>query len=461
LKDRGEKAALCKMDSVTSSGILEEEMSCSICHGLFKDPVTLKCGHNFCRECVCEYWKGKAIPACPICRAGSTTSDLITNHTLRNIVDSYKKEGKKPKEESKSMCGRHGEVLKLYCLDDQEAVCVVCQTSIKHENHKLRPVREAALLCKEELKTALKPLQGTEEKLTKVKKQFNQHLNHIQDQTQTTEKQIKEDFVKLHQFLHKEEKNLLADLKKEKEEKEEKMREKIKSISEEMTSLSNNIKEIQKKLDQGDALFLMEFPLSLGIAARTYEEPEIPSGALIDVAKYLGNLQPRVWNKMLSIIHPVTVTLDPNTAGPWLTLSEDLTTVTYRSTWRDNVPDNPERFDSYSCVLGSEGFTSGRHSWVVDVENQTCCCLGVAAESANRKGDIYLKPEYWIVRLCYGRYSALTDEGETRLNMLTTPKKVLVCVDYEAGKVSFSDTDDRSHIYTFTHKFKHRIFPFF
>ncbi|XP_064414332.1 E3 ubiquitin-protein ligase TRIM39-like [Latimeria chalumnae] len=475
------------MDSKSSTGGLEDEMNCSVCQELFKDPVTLKCGHNFCRECVCEYWKGSTIPACSICRADSAISDLITNHTLRNIVEMYKKEYKKYKAQSESVCSEHEEKLKLYCLKDQESICVVCQTSRKHKNHAFLPIEEAAQEFKEELSPAVKHLQGTQEKLSKVKEEYCKHLNHIQDQAQKTEKQINEDFVKLHQFLHEEEKNLLADLKKEKEEKEQKKKEKIKRISEEMTSLSINIKDIEKKMDQGDSFFLMvgtrdrdsraveAFLSSVaeataknqktagGRAAHTYEVPEIPSGALIDVAKYLGNLQHRVWNKMLSIIHPVTVTLDPNTAHPELTLLEDLTAVTWGSTRREDLPDNPKRFDVFPCVLGSEGFTSGRHSWVVDVEKQTHCCLGVTAESATRKGFINLKPEhgYWTVQLYNGGYSAFTDKGEAQLNMLKTPKKVLVCMDYEDGKVSFSHADDRSHIYTFTHKFKHKIFPFF
>nr|XP_014353356.1 PREDICTED: zinc-binding protein A33-like [Latimeria chalumnae] len=182
-----------------------------------------------------------------------------------------------------------------------------------------------------------------------------------------------------------------------------------------MISLSINIKDIEKKMDQGDSFFLMNLQDIRKRAAHTYEVPEIPSGDLIDVAKYLGDLQHRVWNKMLSIINPVTVTLDPNTAAPWLTLSEDLTTVTWGSTRREDLPDNPERFDRCFCVLGSEGFTSGRHSWVVDVENETHCRLGVTAESANRKGNINLKPEcgYWTVGLYFGVYSALTDEVQT------------------------------------------------
>uniref|UniRef100_H2ZU22 B30.2/SPRY domain-containing protein n=1 Tax=Latimeria chalumnae TaxID=7897 RepID=H2ZU22_LATCH len=159
----------------------------------------------------------------------------------------------------------------------------------------------------------------------------------------------------------------------------------------------------------------------------------------------------------------MTVTLDPNTAHLKLTVSEDLTTLTLGSTRRKDLPDNLERFDTCACVLGSEGFTSGRHSWVVDVENQTYWILGVAAESANRKGKLCLRPElgYWTVGLDGGGYFAVTDKGETQLKMLMIPKKLLVCVDYKDGKVSFSIADDMSHIYTFTQKLKHKIFPFF
>nr|XP_006013225.1 PREDICTED: zinc-binding protein A33-like [Latimeria chalumnae] len=192
-------------------------------------------------------------------------------------------------------------------------------------------------------------------------------------------------------------------------------------------------------------------------------EPEAISAADIDGYKYTDHLQYRVWKKMLKIINPVMVTLDPNTAHPKLTLSEDLTAVTYGSTRRKDLPDNPGRFDYCVMVLGSEGFTSGRHSWVVDVGNKTKWSLGVARESINRKGEITLWPKhgYWTVVLRNGgEYSAGTERW-TRLELEKSPKKVLVCVDYEAGKVSFSNADDMSHIYTFTDNFTEKIFPFF
>uniref|UniRef100_H3AYW8 Uncharacterized protein n=1 Tax=Latimeria chalumnae TaxID=7897 RepID=H3AYW8_LATCH len=236
-----------------STGELEDDITCSVCQELFKDPVTLTCGHNFCCECVCEYWKEKTSQSCPSCSADSVTSDLITNQTLRNIVEIYKKEGKKFKVQSESICNEHEEKLKLYCLEDQEAICIICQISRKHENHKFLPIEEAAQEFKEELNNSLKPF---EEKIAELIEKYRGNLMNIHDKAEKTEKQIKEDFVKLHQFLYEEEKNLLTDLKQEKEEKEQKMRAMEESIVQDQTSVSKMIKDIQQKMDVEDQIFL-------------------------------------------------------------------------------------------------------------------------------------------------------------------------------------------------------------
>ncbi len=65
------------------------------------------------------------------------------------------------------------------------------------------------------------------------------------------------------------------------------------------------------------------------------------------------------------------VILDPNTAHRDLVLSDDLISV--RNSSDDQpVPDNPERFDDYYCVLGSEDFNSGTHCWDVELKQSQC-----------------------------------------------------------------------------------------
>lgn len=42
---------------------LREEAVCAICLDYFQDPVSIACGHNFCRECVTQLWGKDEEPA--------------------------------------------------------------------------------------------------------------------------------------------------------------------------------------------------------------------------------------------------------------------------------------------------------------------------------------------------------------------------------------------------------------
>lgn len=41
------------------------------------------------------------------------------------------------------VCSLHNEKLNLFCLDDQQTVCLVCRDSRKHTNHQFSPIEEA------------------------------------------------------------------------------------------------------------------------------------------------------------------------------------------------------------------------------------------------------------------------------------------------------------------------------
>ncbi len=156
----------------------------------------------------------------------------------------------------------------------------------------------------------------------------------------------------------------------------------------------------------------------------------------------------------------MNVILDADTAHPRLIVSDDGKQVKSGNT--EGVDGGKDRFDEYIGVLGKEGFSSGCFYFEVQVKGQTMWDLGVARESANRKGLICLTPErgYWIVRRIYGTYQAC-DPSDYSLSLRVDPQTVGVFVDYENGLVSFNDVKSSAHIYTYTNQsFKQKLYPF-
>ncbi|KAJ8348291.1 hypothetical protein SKAU_G00268800 [Synaphobranchus kaupii] len=312
----------------SGSSLLEEELSCPVCSDIFRDPVLLSCSHSFCKACLQQYWKQKESRECPVCRRRSSRDNPPLNLSLRNTCEAFLKErSQRAKAGSEVLCSLHCEKLKLFCLVDQIPICLVCQTSKKHENHKMRPVQEAAEEYKEKVRTALSPLQDKLKAFNEVKLICDETAEHIKSQAQHTERQIKMEFEKLQQFLKDEEAARIAELREEEEQKSQMMKEKIGKMTEEISSLAEQIRAIEQELGAEDVSFLRTYKDTLNRAQCTLADPEKVSGALIDVAKHLGNLKYRVWEKMLGTVQYTPVTLDPNTAHSKLSLSEDLISV--------------------------------------------------------------------------------------------------------------------------------------
>ncbi|KAL2791427.1 butyrophilin subfamily 1 member A1 precursor [Daubentonia madagascariensis] len=148
--------------------------------------------------------------------------------------------------------------------------------------------------------------------------------------------------------------------------------------------------------------------------------------------------------------HAVDMTLDPDTAHPHLFLYEDLKSVRLEDS-RQILPEKPERFDSWPCVLGCEAFTSGRHYWEVEVGDRTDWAIGVCRENVLRKGFDPIIPDngFWALELYGNGYWALTPL-RTPLLLSRPLHRVGIFLDYESGNISFYNMTDGSHIYTFS-----------
>ncbi|XP_043085149.1 immunity-related GTPase family, f4 [Puntigrus tetrazona] len=441
------------------ASLSEDDFSCPVCQEIFKDPILLSCSHSVCKECLQQFWRTKKTQECPVCRRRSSKTEPLHNLVLKNLCESFLKERNERRSSgSEEICRLHREKLKLFCLEDKQPVCVVCVNSQKHHNHKFRPIDEVVSSCKEQLNTALKSLQ---EKLTcneKMKGEFEKTSQHIKSQAEHTERQIKQQFEKLHQFLRDEEEATITALREEEEQKKKMMKEKLEEINRHISALSDTIKDTEEMMKDSDVCFLKEFPVSKKRVQISSQPQNLPihSGALIDVSRYLGNLSFRVWKKMQDTVQKTSVILDPNTAHPDLLLSDDLTSVRriYNS---QSVPDNPERFDYYACVVGSEGFNSGTHCWDVEVKESKYWRLGVTTASNQRKGEDFFKSDVWFVS--YGWFPGFG--SGSGFGVKRNLDRVRVYLDYDRGMVSFSDLVTNTHLHTFTTTFTHTLFPFF
>ncbi|XP_030399841.1 butyrophilin subfamily 2 member A2-like [Gopherus evgoodei] len=155
------------------------------------------------------------------------------------------------------------------------------------------------------------------------------------------------------------------------------------------------------------------------------------------------------WRRSVAPIEEVNVTLDPDTAHPQLILSEGGKSVRWGDT-RQRLPNNPERFDTALCVLGCEGFTSGRRCWEVEVGAGQYWAVGVARESVRRKGGISRSPEggIWAVERWWGQFRALSSPV-TLLPLSRVPSRIRVCLDCDRGQVTFIGAGDEAPIFTF------------
>lgn len=115
----------------------EEDLTCPICCEIFDDPVLLPCSHSFCRSCLKHCWD-TGLHECPVCRKKVSKSGAPSNLALKNVCEAVLQVKKE-----KLNCDLHGEKLKLFCVNDKEPICVVCQTSKSHKTHDCLPIEEA------------------------------------------------------------------------------------------------------------------------------------------------------------------------------------------------------------------------------------------------------------------------------------------------------------------------------
>ncbi|XP_077036280.1 E3 ubiquitin-protein ligase TRIM7-like isoform X3 [Agelaius phoeniceus] len=447
---------------------LVAEATCPLCLDVFEQPVLTACGHSFCGQCLAGVLGDPPRPAaCPQCRAPLEPGSQRPIRSLGNMAGlarALEEVAARPR------CPQHGKALALFCEPCAALLCAPCRDGPEHRRHRVRPAEKAARELRETLQRNLLFLQKQKEKL---KSTGDQKIEDLQVTVMWELQRVTESFEELQQCLEEQKKALLGQLEQMSQELVNKSEEYTSRVLERQSLLDTVIAQIQEKRDQPGVEFLQDVGRILSsceAAKAPIPEPVSPelqksiqsltwrSQQVVDmVDKFRENLESEIDSGIRE-----RVRLDPETANPRLILSRDCKRV-WVGPGKQNLPDTPKRFTGSLCVLGTQGFTSGRHYWEVEVGEDGWWSLGVALESVPRKKLLNLprSEKLWGLLMDWdGQYSSICMTSEV-LALRENLQRIRVCLDYEMGRVTFYNAKDLTQILLLEATFTEKVFPYF
>ncbi|XP_068091083.1 E3 ubiquitin/ISG15 ligase TRIM25-like [Hyperolius riggenbachi] len=516
----GEASAGQQPETITlrmASADLRKELDCSICLSIYTDPVTLRCGHNFCRLCidqVLDTQEGAGVYSCPECREEfQERPALQRNITLCNIVESFR--SAQPDQEgtgvfctycihspvpavmsclhcdaslcynhlrvhSKSpehvlcdpttslenrKCSVHRELYKYYCTVDSACICVSCSLAGDHQGHKVQMLDEASEKKKQKLRNDLQEVISKTEKTEKEVQSLQENKRKVHEKSSGVTERVTALFRDLRSQLDDLEKRVLREVSKQEEELSLPLSVFIQQLEIKKAELSRKMCHIEELCNMTDPLTVLQ-ESHTGDLCDTEEgdkeDRERHDGRDLDVALISHTL----YTGLSDIIAGITggciiqeatdLLLDINTAHYYLHVSDDMKIVS-RSHIGQNYPQTPKRSQRYAQVISRQSFSSGRHYWEVDVSKSEGCRVGMCYPSIARRGEESLiggNNKSWCLLRYINQCYVGHDKKVIELPDDVSSNRVRIYLDYEAGRLSFYDLcDPIRHLHTFTANF--------
>ncbi|XP_077345520.1 E3 ubiquitin/ISG15 ligase TRIM25-like [Lithobates pipiens] len=429
---------------------VRKELDCSICLNIYTDPVTLRCGHNFCRMCidrVLDSQKGTAHYACPECRKRfRSRPTLQKNITLCNIVESFRSSQPERKETGISCtycihtsvpavkscllceaslcdshlnvhsnspehvlsdptaslenrkCPVHKKVLVYYCTEDATSICVSCCLIGEHKGHQIESLEEAAEKIKKQLQSDIQKLGTKREKTEKRVQSLQERKRKVQGKASEETERVAALFRDLKRQLEELEMRVRGEISGQAEQVSRSVSDSIQQLEAKKYDLSSKMRQMEELCNSMDPLIVLQ---------------ESAQGGLCDGED--GDDDTERQNKFLLTAGDLDVALISHTLHTGLSdiisgingasyvqeiadILLDVNTAGYylhisddRKTvsWSDisqNRPETPERFQYAPQVLSSRSFSSGRHYWDAEVSGSDEWRVGMCYPSIERKG---------------------------------------------------------------------------
>ncbi|XP_073403379.1 E3 ubiquitin/ISG15 ligase TRIM25-like [Dendrobates tinctorius] len=489
-----------------ASAELRDELNCSICLSLYTDPVSLRCGHNFCRSCIVSVLDAQEAAggySCPDCRAEYLERPALEkSRKLRNIVERFSSTQPDMEEtrifctyctkspvlavrtclqcetsmceehltaHNKSVnhnlieptvsfkgqkCSTHKEVLKYYCPVDAACICVSCWVAGEHRGHYVELLDEASEKKKEKLKEYLNDLNPQKTVIQTRVQNLQDRKRKIQEKASDKTKNISKRFMDIKEQLEMAEKKVLSEVSRQEEKIVSKISDLIKKLEIQEDELSRKMCHVEEMCRVTDPIRLLE-ESDITVCSHGGDKDtggdggEVSSEEDLDEVlislTLLRSMRDIVTNVTSELgVHVPDILLDVDTAHRRVKISEDLKTAT-DSDNKQVRPESPGRFVTYSQVLSRCGLSSGRHYWEVERNQIGDCSIGLSYPTIEKEGDksaIGCNDKSWCLCRYDEEYNVWHNSDVLSLSVEPTCPTLGIFLDYEAGCLSFYELCD-------------------
>ncbi|XP_069823483.1 E3 ubiquitin-protein ligase TRIM11-like [Dendropsophus ebraccatus] len=500
----------------------KDQLDCSICLSTDTDPVMLRCGHNFCRVCICrllDTQDGSGFYSCPECREEyqerpALTRDIALRNLMENIlptpptptetgicctycVDSavpavisclhceaslcdkhLRAHSKSPEhvlsEPSTSLekrkCSVHKKVLEYYCTEDSACICVYCRLDGEHQGHRVEMLDEASEKKKKKLRNVFQKMMTKREETKERVQSVEECWRKAQEKAAGEAERVTVLFTNIRRRLDDLEKRALSEISRQEDKMSLLFSALIQQLEIKKDELSRKMKHIEELCNMADSRTVLQEPDTGDLCDSEEEGCDEDTGGhdrqphdvdVLDVTvisdtfrtlcDIISGIRSRIYGE-----GPADILLDINTAGDYLLISDDLKTATWTEE-KQNHPETAERFQDYDQVMSRRSFSSGRHYWDVEISRTDEWMVGMCYPSIDRRGrqsGIGYNNKSWGVRGRYNQYIVTHDNKYIQLTNNIASDRVRICLDYEAGRLSFYELcDPIRHLHTFTATF--------
>ncbi|XP_073502110.1 E3 ubiquitin/ISG15 ligase TRIM25-like [Phyllobates terribilis] len=489
-----------------ASAELRDQLNCSICLSLYTDPVSLRCGHNFCRSCIVSVLDAQEAAggySCPDCRAEYPERPALEkNRKLRNIVERFSSTQpdmeetrifctyctKSPvlavrtclqcentfcndhltvhnktldhilTEPTRSFdnkkCSLHKKVLEYYCPQDAACLCVSCCLVGEHRGHQVELLDEASEKKKKDLRKYLDELNPQKIDIWTRVQNLQDHMKNIQEKASNKRMNVSKIFMDIKKQVEMAEKKALSEVSRQ----EEKI---VSQISHLIKKLEIQEDELSRKMHHMEEMYRVTDPIRLlqesdiTVCSHGGDEDTGGDGGEVSSEEDLDEvlISLTLHQSMRDIVTNVTselgvhvpdILLDVDTAPRRVKISEDLKTAT--DSYNKPVRlESPGRFVTSAQVLSRCGLFSGRHYWEVEWNQIGQCSVGLSYPSIEKKGEhsgIGYNDKSWCLDMYNEEYNVWHNSDVLTLSVKPTSPTLGVFLDYEAGRLSFYELCD-------------------